>query len=926
MKKWKKRIRCAVGVLSATVILLSYNVAEIHAQNDNDGGIQVQQSVENRRVLFISSYSYTWSTVPLQIQGILSSLDDSVTLDVEFMDTKTIPLDIAEKELLERMRFKKENMPPYDAVIVGDDAALLFVIQYRAELFDGIPIVFEGINNVEYAEEISRDPLITGVIEQFSYEENLDFALQIQPKADKILAIVDDTVTGIGEQQQFFAQESSYPELTFDVINGSQLTREEIIAAISDAGDDTILIYLILSEDAEGNIYTNQQICRMIQQYANIPVLRFVQAGIGEGLLGGNIVLHEESGAIAGKMVMEILNGANPASIAMQSDSPNGYYLDQNVLNRFGISRDRIPDDAVIINQEQSFWEQHGKVIMITFCTTGGIMAVLALIMRIRYEHRRSKELEGKNRQLANAVGVAREASGAKSRFLAQMSHEIRTPMNAIIGLTALAKTEIAEPNKIKEYLEKIEGSSRMLLGIINDILDMSAIERGKLKLDQAQFDFKKQLSGIVSMFYQQAKQKQITFDIHMNGVTEEILMGDELRVNQIMMNLLSNAIKFTPPKGRIDFTVTQTSRSNGKVYMRFTVKDTGCGMSEDMMERLFRPFEQQDASTARRHGGSGLGLSITRSLVEMMKGSIRAESTLNEGTTFIVDIPFAACEQSISHKTGFEELRALVVDDDEEACRYFVSLLERLGVRHAYVTDGETALEELGEAEDEGDPYRLCIVDWKMPVMNGVELTKQIRSIFGEDSIVIITSAYDLNDVKVEGKDSGADYFLAKPVFQSSLFNLLNRIVGKTAEGVDGPAEQTFDFSGRRILIAEDVELNMEVAVKMLKRTGSEIRCADNGRKALELYLEAPDHFFDCILLDINMPEMDGYETVRAIRGSDKPDASSVPVFAMTANAFAEDVMAVMDAGMNGHIAKPIEMKILYETLQEVFKSHEQI
>lgn len=920
-----KRYICRIAAAVAAVILLLCNQGQVLAQEQNEEKTETRMA-ESHRVLFISSYSYTWSTVPLQMRGIQEALSDSVSLDVEFMDTKNLSSEIAEEELLERIGFKEEHAGDYDAVIVGDDAAFQFAMKYREELFPGIPVVFEGINNIDYARQMSEDPLVTGVIESFSYEENIEFALEIQPEAKHIRAIVDDTVTGEGEQQQFFAQEEKYPQLDFDVINGSRLTEQEFISAISDVEEDTILIYLILSEDKDGNLYTNEQICHMLQEYAEVPVLRFVQAGIGDGVLGGNIVLHEESGVIAGRMVMEILDGKDPASVAMVSDSPNGFYLDQNVLDRFQIAEKFIPENAVIINQRTSFWEEHGKVILITVGAALIVMAVIVLLIRAEYSWRRRKELEEKNRQLAEAVLAAEDANGAKSQFLAQMSHEIRTPMNAVIGLTAIAKTEANSPDKVREYLTKIESSSRLLLGIINDILDMSAIERGKMKLESVPFDFKKQLSSVVSMFYQQAKQKNITFRMHMNGVTEESLVGDELRISQIMMNLLSNAVKFTPSGGTIDFTVTQTNRSQDKVYMRFVVRDSGCGMNEDMLKRLFRPFEQQDASTARKHGGSGLGLSITRSLIEMMGGTIRAESAPGEGSTFIADIPFGSCKDVRFAAEGFEKIRTLVVDDDEEACRYCGILLKRLGVPYDYVLDGEAALDALGQAEDEGDPYRLCIIDWQMPSMDGMEITRMIRTIYGDESVVVLLSAFDLNEVENEGREAGANYFVTKPVFQSVLFNVLSRMAGRTVEERREGRTDYYDFAGRHVLVAEDVELNMEVAVKILERTGIEVSCAENGKKALEIYEQSPENYFDCIFLDINMPEMDGYEAVRAIRESGRKDASGVPVFAMTANAFAEDISAVMDAGMNGHIAKPIEIDILYETLQEVFKKSEQV
>ncbi|MDD2649294.1 MAG: response regulator [Eubacteriales bacterium] len=561
----------------------------------------------------------------------------------------------------------------------------------------------------------------------------------------------------------------------------------------------------------------------------------------------------------------------------------------------------------------------------IQFAIIGALLfscfALLALV--IATKHRNEKRMESVNLSLEAAAEKAESASRAKSRFLAQMSHEIRTPMNAIIGLTGIAKTEIHNPEKMDDYLTKIDGSSKLLLGIINDVLDMSAIEGGKLKIDSAPFDFKQMLTNITTVFYQQAKQKNIDFRVRLSGVTEETVVGDELRVNQILMNLLSNAVKFTQEGGKIELTALQSSRSHDKVQFRFSVSDMGCGMSEDMMSRLFRPFEQESASTARKHGGSGLGLSITKNLVDMMGGTISAKSALGKGSVFTVDIPFGAENEPQGEKIPcFADIKTLIVDDDAESCEYCGILLDRLGVRHEYVTSGEAALEKLGEAEDAGDSFKLCIIDWQMPDMNGSEVTEKIREIYGDDAMIIIVSAYDASEVESSGKANRADSFIAKPLFQSTLFNALMRISdGDYARLESRQAKDSFDFSGKRALVVEDVELNMEVAVTLLNMVGITVTCARDGKEAVDIFENNAAGSFDCILMDINMPNMNGYEATKAIRGAGKADSMSVPIFAMTANAFSEDVAAALNAGMNGHIAKPIDSRVLYKTLENVLK-----
>jgi signal transduction histidine kinase/CheY-like chemotaxis protein len=521
-------------------------------------------------------------------------------------------------------------------------------------------------------------------------------------------------------------------------------------------------------------------------------------------------------------------------------------------------------------------------------------------------------------KRLIAARRSADRANEAKGQFLSRMSHEIRTPMNAIVGLTAIALAHEQEPQKLNGYLTKIDSSSKVLLSLINDVLDMSAIESGKLRIANVEFDLRTVLDGISSVYYAQCEQKGIHFSMAVN-LQSERYVGDSLRINQILLNLISNACKFTDTGGAVRILVNQTARDGETATLRFEVSDTGCGMSEEMLARLFNPFEQASADTARQHGGSGLGLSITKNLVELMKGSIRVESKAGVGSKFTVEIPLRVAPQpEAAGRQPVETLRALVADDEQPAREYTGLILERLGLPYDLAESGQQALALVQQAKQSGKPYDICFLDWKMPSMDGVETTRQIRATAGADTLLIILSAYNVAEVENEARKAGANLFLTKPLFQSTVYNLLLSLSGGALAGPEGTNSEHYDFTGRRVLVAEDNEINREVAEGLLECVHMQADFAVNGERAVKLFASYPPGTYDAILMDVQMPVMDGYEAARSIRRMERPDAKTIPIYAMTADAFAEDVHKALDSGMNGHIAKPIDQHELYRRLRE--------
>lgn len=517
------------------------------------------------------------------------------------------------------------------------------------------------------------------------------------------------------------------------------------------------------------------------------------------------------------------------------------------------------------------------------------------------------------------ALENAHAASDAKSSFLSHMSHEIRTPMNAIIGMTTIALTKINDKKRVEDCLFKISESSRHLLGIINDVLDMSKIESGKLSINYEQFNLMDNIAHIRNITQPQATAKKLKFDINLDNVENEILIGDSLRLNQVLLNLLSNACKFTNEGGVIALRIKEISKTKANAHFRFIVEDNGIGMAKEFLSRLYAPFEQASASTASRYGGTGLGMPITSNIVSLMGGTIAVESELNKGTKFTVELPFGiGISTNDPHNKELSELKVLIVDDDPGTCEHATLLLSKMGLKTTSVLNGAEAIETIRNAHESGNDYDICLIDWKMPDMDGAETARRIREIVGDEVLIIIISAFDLTEIKEDVKKFGVNDFIAKPFFSSTLYDVLLSSSRKLAQSDSHRenATQKPDFSGKRVLLAEDNEFNREIGQEFLELVNAEVDNAENGKEALEKLLQAPTGYYDLVLMDIQMPVMDGYEAVKRYRASTHPDASTLPIIAMTANAFSEDVAKTSSAGMNGHIAKPIDLNALYKTL----------
>lgn len=542
------------------------------------------------------------------------------------------------------------------------------------------------------------------------------------------------------------------------------------------------------------------------------------------------------------------------------------------------------------------------------------ILIVLISIFFIYFRITRQQLID-----LEAARQEALAATKAKSTFLSNMSHDIRTPMNAIVGMTAIATAHIDDKEQVRNCLKKIALSGKHLLGLINDVLDMSKIESGKMTLTVERISLREVIEGIVSIVQTQVKTKNQSFNVHIDNIISEDVYCDSVRLNQILLNMLSNAVKYTQENGTIQLSLFQEnlSEDNSRCYIRnhIVVKDNGIGMTQDFLNQIFDSYSRADSQRVQKTEGAGLGMAITKYIIDTMGGNISIKSEPNKGTEIHVILDL---EQAETEETDMilPPWRMLVVDDDEILCHTAVEALKSIGIQAHWTLSGESALEMIQKQHQIRDDYQIVLLDWKLPGMDGLMVARQIRKIVGENMPIILISAYDWDEFEAEAREAGINGFISKPLFKSTLFHELKQYMGM--EESEDVLTGDMDLAGCRLLAAEDNELNWEILNELLSDAGMELEWAENGEICLEKFKASEPGYYKAILMDVRMPVMNGYEATEAIRALERPDAQSIPIIAMTADAFSEDVKHCLDSGMNAHTAKPINLDELVALLKK--------
>ena len=540
----------------------------------------------------------------------------------------------------------------------------------------------------------------------------------------------------------------------------------------------------------------------------------------------------------------------------------------------------------------------------------------------IERERLQKEELSESRQALREALAAAEDANRAKTAFLSNMSHEIRTPMNAIIGLNNIAMNEPGVSDNVKEYLEKIGSSAQHLLGIINDILDMSRIESGRMTIMKEEFSFARCIEQVNTIISGQCREKGLAYDCTIRGNVNDYYIGDAMKLKQVLINILGNAVKFTPEGGKVGFTIEEGQKYDSKAVLKFTISDTGIGMSREFLPHLFDAFSQEDSSATSIYGSTGLGMSITKSIVELMNGTIDVESEKGKGTSFTVTVTLGLSDrvnaESEDNDINPGDLSVLAIDDDRVALEHAEIMLGQIGINCETAESGWEGIDKVRIKHGRREDYDIILIDWRMPEMDGIETTRRIRSIVGDETPIIILTSFNWDDIADEARAAGVDSFVPKPLFAGNVIEEFREAFRRKNYELDS---RTVDLEGKRVMLAEDVAINAEIITMVLSMKGIDVDLAENGRIAVDLFAGHDPWYYDAILMDMRMPEMDGLEATRLIRSMEREDAKEIPIIALTANAFDEDVERSMQAGLNAHLSKPVEPEVLFETLEKLIK-----
>lgn len=599
-------------------------------------------------------------------------------------------------------------------------------------------------------------------------------------------------------------------------------------------------------------------------------------------------------------------------STMFQEDGENKYLLCTDLTNSEWFLVSVMPHGTLDKILENLSDERQLITLIMGIFILAGVLVIFILYYRLSQQQ--MQELEQARRE-------ATKANKAKSEFLSSMSHDIRTPMNGIVGMTTIALANIDNMERVKDCLGKITLSSKHLLGLINDVLDMSKIESGKLTLNMSQISLREAMDSIVNIVQPQVKSRQQHFDIFIRNIITEEVHCDSVRLNQVLINLLSNALKFTPEGGTIKVFLSQEASPIGENYVRchFRVKDNGIGMTKEFQEKIFDTFTREEKVQVNKIEGTGLGMAITKAIVEAMKGTITLQSAPGEGSDFHITLDLEKADMAEADMQ-LPPWRLLVVDNNEDLCLSAVSSLKEIGISAHWATSGEKALEMVRKYHEEGTDYEVVLLDWKMPDMDGLHTAREMRKLLGQKVPILIISAYDWSDIEDEAKEVGIQGFISKPLFKSNLYLGLRRYMLDTADEEVHEDANVQRFAGKKILLAEDNDLNWEIAEDLLSEVGFKLERAENGKICVEKFEQSEPGFYDVILMDIRMPVMNGYDAAKAIRALSRGDAD-LPIIAMTADAFSDDIQHCLDCGMNEHVAKPIDVNRLTQLLRKYLK-----